>query len=144
MRYLNANIFVDDHFVHGSFTVENGRFTAQISAASEIDPRTIRYFDRNNEFIRHAITTGFFAKFAEESGVTNFLSVCRSKFLNLLGGVTVKNSLTLCAPILRRLILRIVEPEFIRRYPQFRSSWPRFPRWWDQTTGSRYDRPPRK
>lgn len=33
-----------------SFTVENGRFTAQISAASEIDPRTIRYFDRNNEF----------------------------------------------------------------------------------------------
>ncbi|MFN3505826.1 MAG: ABC transporter permease [Allorhizobium sp.] len=33
-----------------SFTVENGRFTAQISSASEIDPRTIRYFDRNNEF----------------------------------------------------------------------------------------------
>ena len=27
MRYQNANIFVDDHFVHGSFTVKNGIFT---------------------------------------------------------------------------------------------------------------------
>ncbi|MDM7982712.1 MAG: ABC transporter permease subunit [Rhizobium sp.] len=33
-----------------SFTVEDGRFTAVISSGSEIDPRTIRYFDRNNEF----------------------------------------------------------------------------------------------
>lgn len=33
-----------------SFEVENGTFTAKISSASEIDPRTIRYFDRNNEF----------------------------------------------------------------------------------------------
>ena len=27
MRYKNANIFVDDHFILGSFTVENGIFT---------------------------------------------------------------------------------------------------------------------
>ena len=27
MRYKNANIFVDDHFILGSFTVENGVFT---------------------------------------------------------------------------------------------------------------------
>ncbi|THV14160.1 ABC transporter permease [Rhizobium rhizophilum] len=33
-----------------SFTVESGRFTAVVSSDSEIDPRTIRYFDRNNEF----------------------------------------------------------------------------------------------
>lgn len=33
-----------------SFTVEDGRFTAVVSSGSEIDPRTIRYFDRNNEF----------------------------------------------------------------------------------------------
>jgi oligopeptide transport system permease protein len=33
-----------------SFTVEDGRFTAVISSDGEIDPRTIRYFDRNNEF----------------------------------------------------------------------------------------------
>ncbi|ODS56743.1 MAG: peptide ABC transporter permease [Agrobacterium sp. SCN 61-19] len=33
-----------------SFTVEDGRFTAVVSSSSEIDPRTIRYFDRNNEF----------------------------------------------------------------------------------------------
>ncbi|MBU0739173.1 MAG: ABC transporter permease subunit [Alphaproteobacteria bacterium] len=33
-----------------SFTVEDGRFTAVVSADDEIDPRTIRYFDRNNEF----------------------------------------------------------------------------------------------
>lgn len=32
------------------FTVESGRFTAVISSGSQIDPRTIRYFDRNNEF----------------------------------------------------------------------------------------------
>ena len=32
------------------FSVESGRFTAVISSASQIDPRTIRYFDRNNEF----------------------------------------------------------------------------------------------
>ena len=33
-----------------SFTVEDGRFTAVVSSDEEIDPRTIRYFDRNNEF----------------------------------------------------------------------------------------------
>ncbi|PLK69536.1 peptide ABC transporter permease [Rhizobium sp. TH135] len=33
-----------------SFTVESGRFTAVVSSDEEIDPRTIRYFDRNNEF----------------------------------------------------------------------------------------------
>ena len=33
-----------------SFSVEDGRFTAVISSEKEIDPRTIRYFDRNNEF----------------------------------------------------------------------------------------------
>lgn len=33
-----------------SFSVEDGRFTAVISSDGEIDPRTIRYFDRNNEF----------------------------------------------------------------------------------------------
>ncbi|SIQ50014.1 oligopeptide transport system permease protein [Rhizobium sp. RU33A] len=33
-----------------SFTVEDDRFTAVISSDGEIDPRTIRYFDRNNEF----------------------------------------------------------------------------------------------
>ncbi|MCC8934436.1 ABC transporter permease [Rhizobium sp. 'Codium 1'] len=33
-----------------SFSVEDGLFTAVISADAEIDPRTIRYFDRNNEF----------------------------------------------------------------------------------------------
>ncbi|EKF58263.1 peptide ABC transporter permease [Agrobacterium albertimagni AOL15] len=33
-----------------SFTVEDGRFTAVVSSSSEIDSRTIRYFDRNNEF----------------------------------------------------------------------------------------------
>ena len=33
-----------------SFTVESGRFTAVVSSDKEIDPRTIRYFDRNNEF----------------------------------------------------------------------------------------------
>ena len=27
MRYINANIFVDDHFIRGGFTVENGIFT---------------------------------------------------------------------------------------------------------------------
>jgi len=32
------------------FTVESGRFTAVISSETQIDPRTIRYFDRNNEF----------------------------------------------------------------------------------------------
>ncbi|MCJ8240229.1 ABC transporter permease [Peteryoungia algae] len=32
------------------FSVEDGLFTAVISADAEIDPRTIRYFDRNNEF----------------------------------------------------------------------------------------------
>ncbi len=38
MRYKNANIFVDDHFVLGSFTVENGIFTEvseDISGAGE-------------------------------------------------------------------------------------------------------------
>ncbi|QEE47189.1 ABC transporter permease subunit [Rhizobium sp. WL3] len=33
-----------------SFTVEDGRFTAVVSSDEDIDPRTIRYFDRNNEF----------------------------------------------------------------------------------------------
>jgi oligopeptide transport system permease protein len=33
-----------------SFTVEDGRFTAVVRSDDEIDPRTIRYFDRNNEF----------------------------------------------------------------------------------------------
>ncbi|MDR7026902.1 ABC transporter permease subunit [Rhizobium rosettiformans] len=33
-----------------SFNVEGGRFTAVVSSDEEIDPRTIRYFDRNNEF----------------------------------------------------------------------------------------------
>ncbi len=33
-----------------SFSVENGTYTAVITAARPIDPRTVRYFDRVNEF----------------------------------------------------------------------------------------------
>lgn len=33
-----------------SFEVSNGTFTAKVSAASPIDPRSVRYFDRVNEF----------------------------------------------------------------------------------------------
>ena len=37
MLFKNANIFVDGRFQHGSFRVENGRFSEILSAVPEED-----------------------------------------------------------------------------------------------------------
>ena len=37
MLFKNANIFVDGRFQHGSFRVENGRFSEMLSAVPEED-----------------------------------------------------------------------------------------------------------
>lgn len=39
------------------FTVENGTYTATIASTKPIDPRTVRYFDRANEFDATVVTS---------------------------------------------------------------------------------------
>lgn len=40
-----------------SLTVDDGTFTAVLASARKIDPRTVRYFDRSNEFKESTVTS---------------------------------------------------------------------------------------
>jgi oligopeptide transport system permease protein len=40
-----------------SLTVEDGTFTAVLASSRKIDPRTVRYFDRSNEFKESTVTS---------------------------------------------------------------------------------------
>ena len=47
MRYKNANIFVDDRFILGSFTVENGIFTEISEDTTGAGEPVARHFSSN-------------------------------------------------------------------------------------------------